>query len=79
MHRSVGKITVLLFSSQTKFAPQKAAIIQFSAEDHVISLSCGREKSLHTKPFVPISHVETLLLFYFLIYVMNRTVIFQTY
>ncbi len=38
------------------------------------------KKSLHTS--VPISHVETLLLFYlfyFLIYVMNRTVIFQTY
>ncbi len=43
MHRSVGKITdknVLLFSSQTKFALQKAAIIPFNADNHVIS-SCG--------------------------------------
>ncbi len=64
MHRSVGKITdenVLLFSSQTKFALQKAAIIYFNADNHVIS-SCGRKKSLHTS--VPISHDEILLLFY---------------
>ncbi len=69
MHRSVGKITdenVLLFSSQTKFELQNAAIIPFNADNHVIS-SCGRKKTLYTS--VPISHVETLLLFYFLIYV----------
>ncbi len=35
------------------------------------------EKSLHIS--VPISHFETLQLFYLLICVMNRTVIFQTY
>ena len=50
MHRSVDKITdenELLFSLQTKFAQQKAAIIPFNA-DNVISLACGRKKSLHT-------------------------------
>ena len=50
MHRSVDKITdenVLLFSSQTKFAQQKAAIIPFNA-DNVISLAFGMKKSLHT-------------------------------
>jgi len=40
MNRSVDKITenVLLFSIQTKFAQQKAAIIPFNA-DNVISLA----------------------------------------
>ena len=50
MHRSVDKITdenVLLFSIQTKFAQQKAAIIPFNA-DIFISLVFGRTKSLHT-------------------------------
>ncbi len=59
MHRSIGKITdenVLLFSSQTKFA----AIIPFNADNHVISLSSGRKKSLHT-----VCHFETLLLLFF--------------
>ncbi len=56
MHRKitdVGKITdenVLLFSSQTKIAVQKAAIIPFNADNHVIS-SCGRKKSLHAIVF----------------------------
>ncbi len=73
MHRSVGKITdenVLLFSSQTKFTLQKAAIVK---------LFMWKEKGLHTS--VPISHFKTLQLFYFfnVLYVMNRTVIFQTY
>ncbi len=37
--KSVGKITdenVLLFSSQTKFALQKVAIIHFNADNHVM-------------------------------------------
>ncbi len=56
-------------------------ILMFNADsdNHVISLSCGRKTSLHTR--VPISHVEPFLLYYLLnvlIYVMNRTVIFQT-
>ncbi len=56
MHRKitdVGKITdenVLLFSSQTKIAVQKSAIIPFNADNHVIS-SCGRKKSLHAIVF----------------------------
>ncbi len=44
MKRSVGKITdenVLLFSSETKLALQKAAIIPFNAD---INLACGRKK-----------------------------------
>jgi len=66
MHQSVGKITdenVLLFSSQTKFALQKAAIVK---------LVMWYEKGLHTS--IPISHFETLLLFiyfYFLHYEQN--------
>ncbi len=83
MHRSVGKITdenVLLFSSKTKCALHKAAIRHFNADNHVFSLSCGSKK-VCTLVF-PISHFETLLVFDlldFLIYVMNITVIFQTY
>ncbi len=68
MQRSVGKITdenVLLFSSQTKFELQKAAIIPFNADNHVIS-SCGRKKSLYTS--VPISHVETLVILFILFF-----------
>ena len=65
MHRSVDKITdenELLFSLQTKFAQQKAAIIPFNA-DNVISLACGRKKKFAHNS---LSHFETLLLFYLL-------------
>ncbi len=39
-------------------------ILMFNADsdNHVISLSCGRKTSLHTR--VPISHVEPFLLYY---------------
>ncbi len=80
MHQSVGKITdenILLFSSQTKFALQKAAIVPFTSDNHVISLSCGRKESLNTS--VPISHFKLSCYFIFLMCVMNRTVIFQAY
>ena len=58
MHRSVDKITenLLLFSIQTKFAQQKAAIIPFNA-DNVISLAFGRKKSLHTIALIPFETV----------------------
>ncbi len=72
MHRSVGKITdenILLFSSQTKFA----AIIPFNADNHVISLSSGKKKVCTLFATLKRSCC------YFLICVMNRTVIFQTY
>ncbi len=72
MHRSVGKITdenILLFSSQTKFA----AILPFNADNHVISLSSGKKKVCTLFATLKRSCC------YFLICVMNRTVIFQTY
>ncbi len=67
MHQSVGKITYKLcyFHHKQKCAQQKAAIISFNADNHVISLSCGK-KNLHTS--VPISYFETLLLFYLFVF-----------
>ncbi len=79
MHRSLGKITdenvVILIIN--KICTAKSSY--YNAVNLVISLSCGRgtKKSLHTS--FPISHFEALLLFYLVIYVMNRTVVFQTY
>ncbi len=63
--------TVILIINKICTAKKKLLVLML--------LACGhcRKKSLHTS--VPINHFETLLLFYFVIYVMNRTVIFQTY